>query len=141
MTDESITPKPAVWNENPAEGDPLPVVCTGGKEPHAKRVLARFQKYDHKHTKPQRPWVWIEIYGSGLTPPFDQYLLQDSNGSWTEVSEQDAQAAMLTGIPYRAKWSRQCPKCGRHYVFDSESLQAKISDAGTRGNSWLDLSN
>lgn len=118
-----------------AKGEPLPVGCTG-KNIHARRTLGRFQRYEH----PNGRGYWAEVYPNGVTPPFDQHLVMDSAGRWVEVDEATQRAASVNGTPWRAKWSRECPKCGRHYVFDFENFHALIERVSATGVSWVELS-
>jgi hypothetical protein len=118
-----------------AKGEPLPVGCTG-KSAHARRALGRFQRYEH----PNGREYWAEVYSNGVTPPFDQHLVPDSAGRWVEVDQATQRAAIINGTPWRAKWSRECPKCGRHYVFDFENLHALIERMSATGVSWAELS-
>lgn len=117
------------------KGEALPVGCTG-RNSHARRALGRFQCHEYPNGRD----VWSEVYANGGTPPFDQHLVLDSGGRWIEVDEATQRAAIINGTPWRAKWSRECPKCGRHYVFDFENLHALIEREAASGVSWLELS-
>lgn len=119
------------------EGAPFPVVCTGGNSSHGRRVLGRFQRY----SRAGEFWVFGEIYADGLTPPADQYLVQETGGSWIVVEEEVFRSAIVSGsTQVRSKWARQCSKCNRNYVFNLDNLHTQIVTAATSGASCLDLS-
>lgn len=125
------------WQEHKADGTPVPIVCTGGQARHHRRVLGRFQ-----HFAGQRDGDggWSEVYADGIPTVADQYLVESADGQWVPVEEEDTRQAIIRGASWRTRWSRSCPKCGRHFVFDSETLDRAIHAASTHGMSSIDLS-